>query len=240
MRSILGNHPNFAFFEKIYSNGIDYSFICDLSEEERITEMEANLASGNHKSVTQAPDAVSLLLAKDVKHGFSFHVNVATVHSIEGATVQPCGLAKQFTLTEHGEQIPKDRLTQDLTFSITAEDVSVNKRIDMEQYPEMIYGWCLSRLIHFVVALRLAFPTERILIAKYNFSDAYCRVAYSAAAAAQSIIVSEDVAYIALRLFFGGAPNPQSWCYFLEMVTDLSNEIPLCENWDSSTLHSPI
>jgi len=173
----------------------------------------------------------------------SFPVNVATAHSIEGAMVQPYGHAKQFTLTEHGERIPKDRLTQDLTFSITAEDMSVNKRIDMEQYPEMIYGWCLSRLIHFVVALRLQFPNELILIAKYDFSDASRRVAHSASAAAQSIIVSEDVAYIALRLSFGafgGAPNPPSWCCFSEMVTDLSNEISLCENWDPSTLHSPI
>ena len=141
-------------------------------------------------------------------------------------------------ITEHGEPIPKDRLTQDLTFLITAEDVSVNKRVDMEQYPEMIYGWCLSRLIHFVVALRLAFPNERILIAKYDFSDAYRRVAHSAAA--QSIIVSEGISYIALRLSFGGVPNPPSWCCFSEMVTDLSNGIPLCENWDPSTLHSPI
>ena len=35
---------NFAFFEKIYKNGMDYSFVRELSEEERITEMEANLA----------------------------------------------------------------------------------------------------------------------------------------------------------------------------------------------------
>ena len=64
--------------------------------------------------------------------------------------------------------------------SITTPDVSVNKRIDMDKYPEMIYGWCLTRLIHFVVALRLKFPTKRLLTAKYNLSDAYRRVAHSA------------------------------------------------------------
>ena len=32
-----GRHPNFAFFEKIDKNGMDYSFIRALSEEERIT-----------------------------------------------------------------------------------------------------------------------------------------------------------------------------------------------------------
>lgn len=54
----------------------------------------------------------------------------------------------------------------------------------------------------------------------------------------KSIIVSED--YIELRLSVGGALNPPSWCCFSEMATDISNEIPLCENWDPSTLHSPI
>ena len=49
MRSILGKHSNSTFFEKIYKNGMDYSFVRDLSEEERITEMESNLAISQRK-----------------------------------------------------------------------------------------------------------------------------------------------------------------------------------------------
>jgi hypothetical protein len=103
----------------------------------------------------------------------------------------------------------------------------------------MIYGWCLLRIIHFVVALRLAHPHKRIFLAKYDFSDAYQRVAHSGAAAVQSIIVFAAVAFIALRLTFGGSPNPPTWCAFSEMVADLSNEIPLCPSWDPSNLRSP-
>ena len=110
----------------------------------------------------------------------------------------------------------------------------------MGQYPEMIYGWCLTRVIHYIVALRLKYPSERILIAKYDFSDAYRRIVHSGKAAAQSVIISGDVAYIALRLSFGGSPNPPSWCSLSEMVTDLSNELPSCGNWDPRTFHSPI
>jgi hypothetical protein len=33
-----------------------------------------------------------------------------------------------------------------------------------------------------------------------------------------------------------GSPNPPTWCTFSEMVTDLSNEIPLCKDWDHQTL----
>jgi hypothetical protein len=109
----------------------------------------------------------------------------------------------------------------------------------MSKYPEMIFGWCLPRIIHFIVALRARYPGVRIFIAKYDFSDAYRRVAHSASAASQSIIVLASVAFLALRLSFGGAPNPPTWCSFSEMVTDLSNEIPLCDDWDPSTLHNP-
>jgi hypothetical protein len=66
----------------------------------------------------------------------------------------------------------------------------------------MICGWCLSRLIHFIIALCLAYPNQGILIAKYNYSDAYRRMVH----AAQSIAVFDKVAYIALRLTFGGSP----------------------------------
>jgi hypothetical protein len=109
----------------------------------------------------------------------------------------------------------------------------------MDAYTEMIYGWCLTRIIHFIVALRLAYPLLPIFIVKYDYSDAYRRIAHAPSAAAQSIIIFAGVAYIALRLTFGGSPNPPTWCAFSEMVTDLSNEIPLCTEWDHTKLRSP-
>jgi hypothetical protein len=66
----------------------------------------------------------------------------------------------------------KERLTHDMSFSITGEGLSVNNRVDMSAYTEMVYGWCLSRVIHYIVALRGAHPGKRIYIAKYDFSDA--------------------------------------------------------------------
>jgi hypothetical protein len=152
------------------------------------------------------------------------------VERIRGAMVQPLGLATQYGLTEDGSRKVKYRLTQDLSFSLTEPDMSVNSRIDMDQYPEMFYGWCISRVVHFIVSLRLAHPNKRIFISKYDYSDAYRRMAHSATAAAQSIAVLLAVAYIAVRLTFGGSPNPPSWCLFSEMVTDLANEVANCSS----------
>ena len=218
---------------------MDYSFARPISEPERLAELHANLQRGNHKSATSKQATVNRLLAKDVSHGFSLPFDPQVIPEIPNAMVQPCGIVRQFTLEPDGSRVPKDRLTQDLSFSCSQPGVSVNDRIDHSSYPELIYGWCLSRTIHFIVSLRLAHPTTPILIAKYDFSDAYRRIAHSAQAAAQSLLVVNDIAYMALRLTFGGSPNPAAWSAFSEMVTDLSNELPLIPDWDHTTLFNP-
>jgi hypothetical protein len=96
----------------------------------------------------------------------------------------------------------------------------------------MVYGWCLLRVIHFIVALRFAHPNTRILVAKFDFSDAYRRVFHAASAMVKSILVVAGIAYLVLRLTFGGAPNTPTWCCISEMLTDLACEVPLCTDWD--------
>jgi hypothetical protein len=143
-----------------------------------------------------------------------------SVHKLKGVMVQPAGVTSQFTILENGSQTKKQRLTHDLTYASTFQGASVNGCIDMTKYPKMIYGWCFSKVIHFVVALRAEHPRTRIFIAKYDFSDAYRRVAHTARAAAQTILVMGQVAYIMLRLALGGSPSSPAWCAFSEMVTD--------------------
>jgi hypothetical protein len=236
---VLGTHPNFPELSEIVTTGMPYRYEVELSEEERVTELTAMLERGNHKSAKDEPAEVSKLLLKDVTHGFSMPVLPSIIPKLMKALVQPFGMAKQTTLTELGERQVKYRLTQDLSFSLTGDRRSVNSRIDMSAYVGMIYGWCLLRLIHFIVALRAKFPQSRILICKYDYSDAYRRIAHAAHAAVQSIAVFAGIAYIALRMTFGGSPNPPTWCMFSEMVTDLSNEIILLPTWDPETLRSP-
>jgi hypothetical protein len=239
LEQVLGGHPEFEALRRFLKDGMDYRFKEEITEGERQCEVEGMLERGNHKSTEKGADKAAELLAKDVAHGFSIPVSPDVVRRIKGAMVQPLGLATQFTLAEDGSRKIKSRLTQDLSFSLTEQNMSVNSRIDMDQYPEMFYGWCISRIIHFIVSLRLAHPQGKIFISKYDYSDAYRRMAHSATAAAKSIAVLASVAYIAIRLTFGGSPNPPSWCLFSEMVTDLANEIACCSEYDPDLLKSP-
>jgi hypothetical protein len=190
--------------------GMDYVLTTELDEGQRILEMEANIARGNHKFVSDHQDHLVHLLDRDVKYGFAMPIPKLSVHKLKGAMVQPACVTSQFTILENGSRTKKQRLTHDLTYASTFQGASVNSRIDMTKYPEMIYGWYFGRVLHFVVALRAEHPDSRMFIAKYDFSDAYRRVAHTARAAAQTILVMGQVAYVMLRLAFGGSGDPQT------------------------------
>jgi hypothetical protein len=239
LQQVLGRHPLFNDLKEIVAHGMPYRYSRELSESDRQTDLQAMTDRGNHKSAEDESEQVVKLILKDVLHGFSLPLPPQTIPLLRGALVQPFGLAKQFIIHADGLRRSKYRLTQDLSYSESGPDLSVNSRIDMDQYAEMIYGWCLSRVIHFIVSLRLQNPKGRIYIAKYDYSNAYRRIAHSAEAAVQSIGIFAGVAYLALSLTFGGSPNPPTWCLFSEMVTDLANEISACNEWDSRELRNP-
>ena len=241
LETLLKSHPHFERLENLLTSGMDYALLSELDTETRAEELRTLLVRGNHKSAKDTPDQVSRLLDKDVTHGFAVPVPKDFVEEIPGATVQPLGLAQQWTLDEFGNRIIKFRLTQDLSFSSNrvGPPRSINSRVNMKAYPEMVYGWCLPRVMHYVVSLRLAFPTLGILICKYDYSDAYRRVAHSAWASVQTIATHGELAYLSLRLTFGGSPNPPTWCLVSEMVTDLANEINKCIEWDYELVRSP-
>jgi hypothetical protein len=239
LQRIIGRHPIFAYLAGIFAEGMDYIFRRELTSREMKREAEHMIGRGNHKSATAAEEVVKRLLLKDVTHGFSLPFPASQIPKIPNSAVQPCGLAAQFSLQADGSRVVKQRLTHDLSYAITGEGISVNDRIDMSRYPEMYYGWCLIRLVHFIACLRFDYPGKRILVAKYDYSDAYRRMSQTWRAAIQSIIVLGGIAYMALRLAFGGSPNPACFCAFSEALTDFANELS-CSTFEPRFLSSPI
>lgn len=137
-----------------------------------------NLAPGNLKS-----KKLEEKIERDVKFVFTFFILRLVIEKIHSAMVQPCGIAVQYGLIRYGNHQLKERLTHNLSFSITNLKVLLNRRCDIDKYPEIIYGWCLMWCIYLIVALCLHFPDEPILISKYNLSDAYQRIAHQTTSA---------------------------------------------------------
>jgi hypothetical protein len=125
------------------------------------------LDRGNHKSTQDDPEIVEQLLSKDVVHGFSMVTPVELAPLMPHAMVQPVGLAKQWTLNKQGNRKIKHQITQDLSCAETSKSSKddpisinsrINSRIDMDQHPEMVHGWALPCIIHFIMGLQLAWP----------------------------------------------------------------------------------
>ena len=183
LESIYGKHELFGFFTEMHQEGMEYHFERDLTEHERVEELQENLARGNHNSAKSRPKELETKITREVIYGFALPIWLATIAKIPKAMLQACGLVTQSTLSESGQRKEKSRLTHNLLFSITSPYALVNRRLDRDEYPELIYGFCLLRIIHYIVALRLRIPDTPILISKYNFWDAYRRISHRATSA---------------------------------------------------------
>ena len=226
---LVGRHPNFAFLKEMFQTGFDYFLSRDLSEDERVAELDAQLERGNHKSATENEDEINSLLTGDVVHGFVLPFLASSIKSLKGVHLQPGGMVRQMSLKADGSRKMKNRFTHDLSFSITSEDASINSRVQIEKYPDMVYGFCLSRILHYLAALRYRNPQKKIFISKFDYSDAYKRIAQSPRASASTVIRFGEVAYICWRMVFGGSPNPAGFSCFSEMLTDLANELAMSD-----------
>ena len=239
LESIYGRHELFGFFTEMHQQGMEYHYDRDLTESEKEEELQTNLTRGNHNSAKSCLKELETKINREVMYGFALPVWLSALAKIPKAMLQACGFVTQSTLSESGERKEKSWLTHNLSFSITSPYASVNRRLDRDRYPELIYGFCLLHTIHFIVALRLQFPDKPILISQYDFLDAYQRISHRATSTVQTIIALGKIAYIMLVLSFGGSANPQVWCGLSEMLCILSNDIPSMNNWDPDELFCP-
>jgi hypothetical protein len=115
----------------------------------------------------------------------------------------------------------------------------VNARVIRENLDELYYGHSLYRLLHYIVSLRLNYPSTKILLAKTDLKGAYRRITLHGDTAARCIITLGDISLLSLRLTFGGSPCPNEFCVVSEIIADLANDILHSPDWDPKITHSP-
>jgi hypothetical protein len=150
-------------------------------------------------------------------------------------------MAEQETINEKGDIEPKFRVTHDQSYNVIPNTRrSVNDRVIEEELTPCRYGRAFSRHIHWIAHLRLHFPQEKIFQVKSDYKSAYRRMHNAAHTAVQAAITIGGFLLLALRLTFGGKPNPSRWSDLSEMLCDLGNDILRSpESWDLDTLRSP-
>lgn len=131
----------------------------DKARHEKNTEL---INRGNHKSALKFDQVLQDILAKEVKQGWMVPITIPSIHGIEGAEVAPVGMDQQWQAHGDGSQMAKYRLTHDQSFEASVGE-SVNSRVLFDQLDELYYGHCFSRIIHYIVSLRLSLPDTKIL-----------------------------------------------------------------------------
>ena len=191
-------------------------------------------------------------MAEDVKLGYGIQLTLESVKKIKHAEVYPVGCQDQLTIDEHGNVIPKKRVTHDLSFN-KKDGKSVNQRVREDELPGVIYGHAMLRFLHLVHHLRWSHPNERILCNKIDIEKAYRRLHTQASIAAKCIAVwfldemwngsyqksRDQVGVLLTRLPFGSSPAPAEFCVTSEISFDLANDLLHCSAWDPASLPSP-
>ena len=253
LQPLLQHHPHFAHFEHNHTHGIDYP-INGLSDEDCSAMLETSIERGNHKSALndEHRPVVTKLMAQDVELGYGIPLTIDSIRKIKQAEVYPVGCQDQLTIDEHGNVIPKKRVTHDLSFN-RKEGKSINQRVREEELPGVTFGHAMLRFLHLIHHLRWHHPTERILCNKIDVEKAYRRLHTSAAMATKCISIwfldkmwndqyhtsPDQVAVLLTRLPFGSSPAPSEFCVTSELAFDLAGNLLHCERWDPTALPSP-
>ena len=149
-------------------------------------------------------------------------------------------IVMQNSIDEHGRVVEKDRLTHDQSYKWSSGS-SVNSRVDKESLLPCRFGACLKWLMNWAVAARRQHPGRKIFASKIDYKSAYRRCHSNARTAIQTCtqLPSEDLAVVALRLTFGGAPGPYEWGVISETICDLSVAMMQIDDWDPEKLVAP-
>ena len=210
------------------------------TRKEKFEDVLEALEFGNHKGMQKYAPFFEENLDKDVLHGFYLPIPVQKVAEIKDALLAPMNVIEQDSINERGEIIDKKRTTHNQSKTFKSSGTSVNSRVQEDKIQDCMYGSCLLRFIHAIVELRHRHPISKILLQKIDFKSPYRRLYLGWKMAIQTITQYLNLAYISLRLTFGGFPNPSIWGDTSETTCDLAHSILNHPDWDPSTLFSPL
>jgi hypothetical protein len=232
LRPLCGHHPLWPCAAEWLSLGVTFPSTA-LPEEDRLVDLHAMLARGNHQSAKQRAPTLEKMMQAEVDHGWQLPLPSAAALLIPGALIAPMGLVEQATINERGEIIDKLRVTHDQSFNpVKGTRRSVNDRVDRALLTPCMFGRALLRHIHQIVALHHRHPTEIILQSKVDWESAYRRLHNAPSNAVSVMVVVGCFLLVALRLTFGGAPNPSRWSDLSEIACGLSNGLARNSGWD--------
>jgi hypothetical protein len=197
-----------------------------IPEGDCLIDLRAMLAQGNHRSAKQRAPTLEKMMHAKVRHGWQLPLPPAAALQIPHAIVTPMGLAR-------GKIIDKLRVTHDQSFNpVKGSRRSSNNRIGRAMLTTCMFDQSLLHHIHQIVVLRHRHPAEIILQSKVNWKSAYRRLHNAPSTTVSAMVLVFSFLLLALRLTFGGAPDPSRWSDLSGLACNLSNYMVRNPGWD--------
>jgi hypothetical protein len=235
----LSRHPLWPRFQERITLGAQFP-LQPIDDGDRLTDLTATLSRGNHKSARGHERQLLEMLKDEVSRGWQLPLPKEAALELPGCEAAPLGVVSQWTIGADGSRQPKLRLTHDQSFNASrGEQRSVNDRVIKEDLTPARFGRALLRLLHYICLLRRRHPSERLLLTKVDCKSAYRRIHLMAETALKACTVIAGILLVALRLTFGGAPNPSQWSDVSEVAVDLANDLVRREDWDPEVWWAP-
>jgi hypothetical protein len=166
------HHPNWVTIQKIMREGSLWP-LEPISKEERIAKNNEFITRGNHISAEKYLQEYEIIVLSEVSQGWMLPLPLNYINELVNGELAPLGIDdKVWSELPNGLCKTKFRLTHDQSFE-ASRGRSVNSRVLRDQLPPLSYGGCLSRLIHYIVDLRLCHPLVPILGGRSDFKGAY-------------------------------------------------------------------
>jgi hypothetical protein len=137
-------HPLWPKFQERISIGADFP-LREIADADRIADVHANLACGNHKA-TQGHEAKLInMLKEEVERNWQLPLPKSAALMIKGCEVAPLGMVAQTTIDEKGNAKAKFRHTHDQPFNPSRiEKRSVNDSVNASQLTVARFGKAFS------------------------------------------------------------------------------------------------
>jgi hypothetical protein len=169
------HHHNWPKIKNILSKGSTWP-LEPITNKDRIEKNNEFIMRGNHKSAVKYEEEFMKIIQSEIKQGWMIPLPIKYINDLKHGELAPVGIDdKVWTEQTDGSRKTKFRLTHDEYFEASVGS-SVNSRTEREKLHPLFYGGCLSRVIHYIISLRIHHPTVPILGGKSDFKAAYRRV----------------------------------------------------------------
>ncbi len=185
LQKIFASHPLWKRMEFLLTKGSKWP-LTELSERDRIEDLNKALQFGNHKGALQKPELLKKLISDNIMFGYRLVVPRGKIARLPNACLAPMNIMNQFTLDASNKIVDKERLTHDQSFKWQS-GLSLNKWVIRENLQQCMNGRCLMRLLCWIVAARRKFPNAPIALQKIDIKSAYRRCHLNAITAMKTI-----------------------------------------------------